>query len=216
MLVATTRYKIDDIADLKVPMHQSEEDEIGKLFQSLIHSGRSSLATLVYTLPYSGISYAIERLLPRQAQFEAQYAGGIHHLHMDALAYTSDARRTLRGTLAHKVLLQPEPDVAGTTAASRPTDATLATRIALHLHQQGQLLVIHGATAIPDNSQLYEDLSNELQRLSEEKGFSRVSRLILTCWDDGAYSYLNNRRARQFRYDPKVGGEDAVAYFQHA
>lgn len=198
----------DRLADEHVlPMHDSERRAVRKLFKKLV-KGSSSETTIVEAFPHSGIAFALQALLPDQEYFQRNYPGGIVHVHIGAIQHRDRLRDRLK-----KELLKEDSDGNDRRYQSFPVEKRLAN----HLHANSQLLVIHGASAIPEHSKAFvENLSNALQETSKNQANRGISRLLLTSWDVGEFYYLNDRKPRRVTYDAEVDAESATAYFREA
>lgn len=190
----------------QVPMHRSEIKAIQSLHSALT-SASTSKTTVVHALPFSGIAYTLRRILPSCENFNRYYQGGVHHLHIGALEYPDDARNKLSKHLL--IRSENEDDLY--------RQLTVEKKIARQLHSMNQLLIIHGASAIPEQALTFiRRLSDELEDASEKQIRKGISRLILTVWEQGAFSYLNNRSPILFDYRVNVSSEDALKYFDDA
>lgn len=219
-LEATARWRADEAAYWfqphkarnlpkvdQVPMHHSEVDAIHSLFQSLTSSAKTSKTTIVHAFPHSGIAHALQRILPTCEGFQNYYQGGVHHLHIGALEYPHDARARLSKQLLNRSNEEEE----------RYRHMPVEKKIAIQMHRLNQLLIIHGSSAIPDQAMGFiRRLSDELEETSGLQIRKGVSRLILTSWEPGAFSYLNKRSPISFAYRASVSPEEAFEYFNVA
>lgn len=215
---ATARWRADDDAywfqpcrpvskqeTIEVPMHRSEVGAVQDLFRALTLSTTVSKTAVINALPFCGLAHALQRILPTCEGFESRYRGGIHHLHIGALEYPHDARTRLSKKLVMR--LDDEDDTF--------RHQTVERKIAKQLNDQDQLLVIHGASAIPEQALTFiRRLSDEFEALSESAIRKGTCRLILTSWEPGAFSYLNNRKSISFEYRPEISSDEALAYFK--
>lgn len=184
-----------------VPMHSAEIDAIEELFQRLT-SGKTSKTTIVTARPHSGIAYALQRLLPSCKGFRRYYRGGVHHIHIGALEHQDNARNRLINEMLTRAGDQDDE------YRQMPNEK----KIAWHLHKLDQLLIIHGASAIPDEAMGFiRKLSDELEESSGLQLTKGVSRLILTSWDPGRFRYLRNPIS--FEYGASISSDDAIRYF---
>ncbi len=191
----------------QVPMHRCEVEEIHRLFRALTSSATTSKTTIVHALPYCGIAHALQQVLPTCEGFNRYYRGGVHHLHIGALEYTSDARSKLS---KHLLVRSGDDD-------DDYRQWSVEKKIARQLHNLNQMLIIHGASAIPEDAlRFLRKLSDELEVASDKQIPKGVSRFILTAWKPGAFGYFNNRRPVLFDYRVSVSSEDALKYFNEA
>ena len=195
---------------LRPPMHDRELEEIEILFNILIAGETDGGTTVVSALPYNGLSYALQRILPDQRLFKSYYRGGIHHLHVGALRNP----RSIRRRVAEAIL-------GANSVSDKDLNRGESERsIANHLKAFGQLLIIHGASAIPSSGRSFiEKLSESLAASSGANGKDTnpsVSRLLLTVWEDGDFKHLNHRSARRIHFEPNVERSKAEDFFQVA
>lgn len=191
----------------RVPMHDSEIEAINTLFQLLASSAKTSKTTIVDAFPHSGIAHALQVILPTCEGFQKHYHGGVHHLHIGALEYPDDARVRLGKQLLSRSEQEDDP------YRQMPVEK----KIAIQLHQLNQILIIHGASAIPERALGFiRKLSDELEDESGRQLRKGVSRLILTTWNPGSFNYLNNRSPISFTYRASVSPDEALKYFNVA
>lgn len=190
-----------------VPMHESEVSAISEIFGALTKKTQLSETTVVSAFPHSGIAYALQRLLPECVGFEKYFPGGIYHLHIGALDYPD----TSKNKLSKKFLLKDG------NSDQHYVNLEIEVKIASQLHACGALLIIHGASSIPDRaSEFIQNLSRALEETSVNQITKGVSRLLLTSWELGAFSFLNNHNSRHLIYRPSIRPDDATIYFREA
>lgn len=187
-----------------VPMHESEVVAISKLSERLSSKTKTSKTAVVYALPYSGIAHAIQRLIPETDIFRTRYRGGIHHIHIGALEQPDG----LKAKLTEKILKNYVEETE--IYRNKPVE----NKISHILSATDSLLVIHGASAIPEGHRPFvKRLSEALNSENSITIGSNVSRLILTVWERGAFGHLQNMSALFFDYEVNVPREDALEYF---
>ncbi|AML51571.1 hypothetical protein [Falsihalocynthiibacter arcticus] len=199
--------------DPPVPMHHSEIQAVSELFEEMTKNARTSRTTLILSPPYTGVTHALRRLLPTTPSFESFYGGGVHHLHIGALEYHYTARDRLRKHILNETEEQGEGQNSG-KLDDRYINLPVETKIARHLHSTNQLLIIHGASAIPNQAkQFIRKLSEEIGKISESGPYKRVSRLVLTTWESMYMDLVGYQQCINFFYRPSIEKDDAVAYF---
>lgn len=217
---ATARWRADDEAywfqpyhqsasqeTVGVPMHHSEIEAIQNVHRKLTSPNDTAKTTVVYALPFSGLAYALQRLLPSCNGFGSHYRGGIHHLHIGALEYPNQARTKLAKNLIVKLEHEDESF----------RQWSIEKKIAKQLNTQDQLLIIHGASAIPEEALPFiRKLSDELADAPQIAVRQRVCRLVLTSWEPGAFNYINNKRFIKVDYLPEISADEALAYFRES
>lgn len=199
--------KLDDSEIEKVPMHISETEGINSLFSAMTTHSDKSRTSVVHAQPHSGVAYALCRLLPECKGFRRYYSGGILNLHIGALEHPDDARNRLK-----EELFDGED-----TQDDKFRQLSVERKIASLLFTRSQLLVIHGASAIPERAVGFiQNLSNKIESLSENQLLRGISRLVLTIWQPGDFHYLNDRNPIKFDFRPKIHPQGAIDYFNGA
>ena len=189
------------------PMHVREIEEIETVFNRMILGDLDGATTVVSALPYNGLSYALQRILPDQQLFKNYYRGGIHHLHVGALRHPRSIRRRVAEAILGANSVSEKDLISGESERN----------IANHLKAFHQLLIIHGASAIPTASRSFiEKLSDNLAAKSGENSKDTnpsVSRLLLTVWEDGDFKHLNHRTVRRAHFEPNIERSKAEEFF---
>ena len=124
-------------AQIGVPMHEAEQGAMREVCIALTNGDPSAPVAVLHAQPHSGVSYALQRLLPAQQGFHSCFDGGVYHLHMGAVENISETQSVVSRSILNEGVSEYTPSI----------HRSVAEMLARHLNAQRQLLIIHGATA---------------------------------------------------------------------